>query len=105
VAIIHLGELQSVGAVADLTSSIEGKIELIWHGNKVPASMKALGADCHVTGDTVRVVLLEGNQDSALEALRREQLRIVSLIPVRTSLEEYFVRKLQPSKAAAGVTQ
>jgi hypothetical protein len=33
-------------------------------------------------------------------------LRIVSLIPVRTSLEEYFVRKLQPpSKAVAGVTQ
>ncbi len=105
VAIIHLGELRSVGAVADLTSSVEGKIELIWHGNKVPASLKALGADCHVTGDTVRAVLLEGNQDAALEALRREQLRIVSLIPVRTSLEEYFVRKLQPSRAAAGVTQ
>ena len=105
VAIIHLGELRSVGAVADLTSSIEGKIELIWHGNKVPPSLKALGADCHVTGDTVRAVLLEGNQDAALEALRREQLRIVSLIPVRTSLEEYFVRKLQPSRAAAGVTQ
>jgi ABC-2 type transport system ATP-binding protein len=105
VAIIHLGELRSVGAVADLTSSIEGKIELIWHGQKVPASLKALGADCYVTGDTVRAVLLEGNQDAALEALRREQLRIVSLIPVRTSLEEYFVRKLQPSRAAAGVTQ
>jgi ABC-2 type transport system ATP-binding protein len=105
VAIIHLGELRSIGAVADLTSSVEGKIELIWHGNKVPAAMKALGAECHVTGDTIRAVLLEGNQDAALEALRREQLRIVSLIPVRTSLEEYFVRKLQPSKAAAGVTQ
>jgi ABC-2 type transport system ATP-binding protein len=104
VAIIHLGELQSVGAVLDLTSSVEGKIELIWHGNKVPESMKGLGADCHVTGDTVRAVLLEGNQDAALEALRREQLRIVSLIPVRTSLEEYFVRKLQPSTAVAGVT-
>ena len=105
VAIIHLGELQSVGAVADLTSSVEGKIELVWHGNKVPAAMKVLGADCHITGDTIRAVLLEGNQDAALEALRREQLRIISLIPVRTSLEEYFVRKLQPSKAAAGVTQ
>src|SRR5271168_451899 len=104
VAIIHLGELRSVGRVADLTSSVEGKVELIWHGNKVPASLKALGAECHVTGDTVRAVLLEGNQDAALEALRREQLRIVSLIPVRTSLEEYFVRKLQPSKAVAGVT-
>ncbi len=105
VAIIHLGELRSVGAVVDLTSSIEGNVELVWHGNKIPAAMNALGADCHVTGDTVRAVLLEGNQEAALEALRREQLRIISLIPVRTSLEEYFVRKLQPSKAAAGVTQ
>jgi len=103
VAIIHLGELRSVGAVVDLTSSIEGHVELIWHGNKVPAAMNALGAECHVTGDTVRAVLLEGNQEAAMEALRREQLRIISLIPVRTSLEEYFVRKLQPSKAAAGV--
>jgi len=105
VAIIHLGELRSVGAVADLTANIEGKIELVWHGNKIPATMKALGADCHVTGDTVRAVLLEGNQDAALEALRREQSRIISLIPVRTSLEEYFVRKLQPSIAVAGVTK
>ena len=106
VAIINLGELQSVGAVADLTSSVEGKVELVWHGNKIPVAMKALGAECHVTGDTVRAVLLEGNQDAALEALRREQLGIISLIPVRTSLEEYFVRKLQPSRAAAGaVTQ
>ena len=105
VAIIHLGELRSVGAVADLTANVEGKIELVWHGNKIPAAMKALGADCHVTGDTVRAVLLEGNQDAALEALRREQLRIISLIPVRTSLEEYFVRKLQPSTAVAGVSK
>src|ERR1700685_1262031 len=105
VAIIHHGELRGVGAVADLTSSVHGKVEVIWQGSQIPASMKALGADCHVTGDTVRAVLLEGNQDAALEALRREQLRIVSLIPVRTSLEEYFVRKLQPSKAVAGVTQ
>ena len=105
VAIIHLGELRSVGAVADLTANVEGKIELVWHGNKIPAAMKALGADCHVTGDTIRAVLLEGNQDAALEALRREQLRIISLIPVRTSLEEYFVRKLQPSTAVAGVSR
>ena len=105
VAIIHLGELQSVGAVVDLTSSIEGHVELVWHGNKIPAAMNGLGAECHVTGDTVRAVLLEGNQEAALEVLRREQLRIISLIPVRTSLEEYFVRKLQPSRAAAGVTQ
>lgn len=105
VAIIHLGELRSVGAVADLTSNIEGKIELVWHGNKIPASLDALGAECHISGDTVRAVLLEGNQEAAIDALRREQLKIISLVPVRTSLEEYFVRKLQPSMAVAGGTR
>jgi ABC-2 type transport system ATP-binding protein len=104
VAIIHLGALQSVGAVADLTSNVEGKVELVWRGNKIPGAMSALGADCHVAGDTVRGVVLEGNQDAALDILRRERLQIISLIPVRTSLEEYFVRKLQPNKAVAGVT-
>jgi ABC-2 type transport system ATP-binding protein len=103
VAIIHLGELRGVGAVADLTSSVEGKVELVWQGNAVPAALTTLKAECHVTGDTVRAVVLEGKQDAAIDALRRERLRIISVTPVRTSLEDYFVRTLQPSQAVAGV--
>jgi len=103
VAIIHLGELRGVGVVADLTSSVEGKVELVWQGNTIPTALTALGAECHLTGDTVRAVVLEGSQDAAIDALRRERLRIISVTPVRTSLEEYFVRKLQPSQAVAGV--
>ena len=104
VAIIHLGELRGVGAVADLTSSVHGKVELVWHGTAVPASLQALGAECHVTGNTVRAVLPEENQDAALEALRREHLRLISLTPVRTSLEDYFVAKLKPAEEIAGAT-
>jgi len=103
VAIIHRGELRGVGAVADLTSSVEGKVEIVWHGNFIPASVKALTSESHLTGDTVRAVVLEGNEDAVIDALRRERLRIISLTPVRTSLEEYFIRKLKPSEAAAGV--
>jgi ABC-2 type transport system ATP-binding protein len=40
VAIIHHGELRGVGAVADLTSSVEGKVEVVWQGISVPASVK-----------------------------------------------------------------
>ena len=69
VAIIHQGELRGVGAVADLTSSVHGKVELVWQGTTVPASLRALGAECHVTGDTVRAMLSEANQDAAIEAL------------------------------------
>jgi ABC-2 type transport system ATP-binding protein len=103
VAIIHKGELRGVGAVADLTSSVHGRVEIIWQGTTVPSSLRSLGAECHVTGDTVRAVLSEANQDTAIEALRRERLRLISVIPVRTSLEDYFVQKLQPAEAAAGV--
>ncbi len=103
VAIIHQGELRGVGRVADLTSSVEGKVEVVWQGNSVPASLKTLAPDCHVTGDTVRAVVLEANQDALIDALRRERLHIVSVTPLRTSLEEYFVQKLKPSQAAAGV--
>jgi ABC-2 type transport system ATP-binding protein len=102
VAVIHLGELQAVGAVADLTSGVQGKVELIWEGTTVPAALKALGAECHVTGDTVRAVISEESQDLAMDALRRERLRLVSLVPVRTTLEQYFVEKLKRSEKTAG---
>ncbi len=104
VAIIHQGELRGVGAVADLTSSVHGKVEVVWQGTTVPASLRALGAECHVTRDTVRAMLSEANQDAAIEALRRERLRLVSVTPVRTSLEDYYLQKLQPANATVGVS-
>ena len=102
VAIIHLGELRSVGAVAEFTSGMHGEIEVIWQGKSVPASLRALGAECHILGDTVRAVLSEANQEAAIDALRRERLRLISVTPVRTSLEDYFVQKLQDMEAIAG---
>jgi ABC-2 type transport system ATP-binding protein len=103
VGIIHQGELRGVGAVADLTSSVHGKVEVVWQGTAVPASLRALGAECHVTGDTVRAMISEANQDAAIEALRRERLRLVSVTPVRTSLEDYYLQKLQPAGATVGM--
>jgi len=102
VAVIHQGELRGVGAVAELTSSVHGKVELIWQGTTVPASLRALGAECHVSGDTVCGLVPEASQDGALEALRREHLHLISLTPVRSSLEDYYMQKLKPAEATAG---
>jgi len=104
VAIIHRGELRGVGRVADLTSTVQGKVEVIWQGTLIPASMKALGAECHVTGDTVRAVIAESQQDAAIDALRRERQRLIAITPVRTSLEAYFVEKLQRAETTTGRT-
>lgn len=102
VGIIHLGELRGVGRVADLTASVHGKVEMVWESTTVPAAMRALGGECHVTGDTVRAVFPEASQDAAIDALRRAHLRLVSVVPLRTSLEDYFVQKLQPAGKVAG---
>jgi len=104
VAIINKGELRGVGAVEDLTSTVQGKVEVIWQGTQIPASIKALGAECHATGDTVRAVLPENQQDAAIDALRRERIRLIAITPLRTSLEAYFVEKLQHSQTTAGTT-
>jgi ABC-2 type transport system ATP-binding protein len=104
VAIIHRGELRGVGRVADLTSTVQGKVEVIWQGTVIPASMKALGAECHVTGDTVRAIIAESQQDAVIDALRRERQRLIAITPVRTSLEAYFVEKLQRAETTAGRT-
>src|SRR6202045_2472275 len=101
VAIIHKGELRGVGAVADLTSSVQSKVEVIWRGTQVPASIKALGAECHVTGDTVRAIVDETQQDAAIDGLRRERMHLIAITPVRTSLEAYFVEKLRRAETMA----
>jgi ABC-2 type transport system ATP-binding protein len=104
VAIINKGELRGVGAVEELTKAVQGKVEVVWQGTQVPGSMKALGGEFHVTGETVRTVILESQQDAAIDALRREHLRLISITPVRTSLESYFVEKLQHSQTTAGTS-
>ncbi len=105
VAIIHKGELRGVGVVEDLTSTVQGKVEVIWQGTEIPASVRALGADCHISGgDRVRAIVAENQQDAMIDALRREHQRLISITPVRTSLEAYFVEKLRHAESTAAST-
>jgi ABC-2 type transport system ATP-binding protein len=94
VAIIHLGESRRVGAVAELTAGLHGRVEIVWQGAIAPAAFKTMGAECHTAGDTTRAVIAEESQETALEALRRERLRLISVTSVRMSLEEYFVSQV-----------
>jgi len=103
VAIIHQGQLRGVGAVADLTASVHSKIEIVWRG-PAPGAIKALAAECHAAGDTMRVVVPEETQDAVLDLLRRERLRLISVTPVRMSLEDYFVAQLTPAAHEAVTT-
>ena len=96
VAVIRQGELRGVGAVPELTSQTQGRIEIIFYASRVPAALTQLGADARVSGNMVNAVLPEKHQDAALEVLRREHLKLISLTPVRRSLEEYYIQNTRP---------
>jgi hypothetical protein len=46
----------------------------------------------------VNAVLPEEQQDAALEVLRQQRLKLISLTPVRSSLEEYYIQKTRPTE-------
>jgi ABC-2 type transport system ATP-binding protein len=97
VAILNKGELRGVGAVAELTAGVQGKVEIVWRGAKIPGAIRSTAAEYHTIGDTSRVTVPEESQDVVLDAIRRDGLTLISLTPVRTSLEEYFVAQLKTS--------
>jgi ABC-2 type transport system ATP-binding protein len=101
VAILHKGELRGVGVIADLTSAVRGKVEVIWQGSAIPPAIRGLGGECYVTGEMARSILDEDQLDASVDALRRAGLKLVSVTPVRATLEDYFVAKLSPAEVAA----
>jgi len=50
----------------------------------------------------VRAVLPEEGLEMAIDGLRRERMRLISVTPVRTTLEQYFVESLKRSEKSAG---
>ena len=94
VAIIHLGQLRGVGAVEELTAGVRAQVEIVWTGTSLPSGLTALVAETHAAGDAMRAILPQEEQDAALDLLRRAGARLISVTPVRTSLEDYFLAQL-----------
>jgi ABC-2 type transport system ATP-binding protein len=102
VGVIHQGELRGVGAVAELTSQTQGRVEIIFCASSVPAALAQFGAETRLSGNMVNAILPEEQQEAALDVLRRERLKLISLTPVRKSLEEYYIQNLRPSEIRKG---
>src|SRR5437588_935831 len=99
VAVIHKGELRGVGVVNDLRSSVGGKSEVIWEGAHAAAAVSDLLAESHITGETVRGTVQNGDLDRLLEKLRQQSARLISVTPLHGTLEDYFLSKTRESEA------
>ena len=94
VAVLNKGELRGIGVVADLAREVTGNIEVAWIGAPAKPAIEALGGKTHAVGEALRAVLPESKQDAAIDAIRRANGKLISLTPVRATLEDYFLRKL-----------
>ncbi len=94
VAVLNKGELRGIGVVQDLLARFSGKVEVIWDGAAALNDMRLLGSSCHSTGETIRAVLPQNSLDAAIDTIRRHRGRLISVTPVRVSLEDYFIERL-----------
>ena len=103
VAVLNLGELRGVSAVADIAREVSGSVEVMWSGASAIPAISALGGQCHATADIVRAVLAERQLDAAIDALRLARARLIQVVPIRATLEDYFLAKLAAKPEPANV--
>ena len=94
VAVLKKGELKGIGVVADLAASVKGNVEILWQGAQAEAAISALGVQCHNAGETMRAIVAEAQVDRAIDILRGQGAKLVSVTPVRATLEDYFLAQL-----------
>ncbi|MBA3912576.1 MAG: ABC transporter ATP-binding protein [Acidobacteriales bacterium] len=99
VAVLHEGQLRGVGVVFDLLASTEGKVEVTWKGQSVPEELRSLSGEIRHSGPMTRALIRQGAQDRAIDALREARLEIVSVTPVRASLEDYFMGRVEAAQS------
>jgi ABC-2 type transport system ATP-binding protein len=101
VGVIHKGELRGVGVVNDFRSRVADKTEIIWLGASALASIREMVVEPHITGDTVRGTIQSADLDRALEKLRQQQARLISVNPIHRTLEDYFLSKTREEESEA----
>jgi len=100
VAILNKGRLVESGKLSDILKTRDNELEIVVSGVNEPAlaEVRSFAASVSATPDIARVRL---NSDRYLERLlaltRQSGGRIVSVNPVRESLEDLFVREVKGS--------
>ncbi len=97
VAVIHKGELRGVGVVSELVARAENanRTEILWNGAATAiAAVEAEGAECKTHGQTAHAILPVARLDRVLEIIRKHDGQIISVTPLRSTLEDYFIEQI-----------
>jgi len=101
VAVLVDGKLQGVGAPGEIVSMDVSAMEILFELKEVCVLPQDLALATKKTGAHYRAEVPEAQLYATLEKLRGCDARILSVQPVRPSLEEYFLRMVNREKAAS----
>jgi ABC-2 type transport system ATP-binding protein len=102
VGVLHLGKLQGVGAPEEIVSIEVVGMEILFEARALPANLTGRATKI---GKRYRIAVQEAELYATLELLRGHEARILSVSPVRPTLEDYFMQLVrgQHSSEAAEV--
>jgi ABC-2 type transport system ATP-binding protein len=101
VAVLLGGKLQGVGAPGEIVSMEIYGMEIFFEMRAGSSLPTALAAHATRIGERYRVEVQEEQLYSALDQLRSCEARILSVTPLRPTLEDYFLKLVTRDKAAA----
>jgi len=99
VAVLVGGKLQGVGAPAEIVSMQVHAMEILFETQVGGALPNSLAKSATQIGGRYRVEVPEQQLYSALEELRSCGARILSVTPLRPTLEDYFFKLIARNKA------
>jgi ABC-2 type transport system ATP-binding protein len=101
VAVLLGGKLQGVGAPGEIVSMEIYGMEILFEMRAGSLLPTVLAGHAERIGERYRVEVQEEQLYSALEQLRSCEARILSVTPLRPTLEDYFMKLVTRDKAAA----
>jgi ABC-2 type transport system ATP-binding protein len=94
VAVVNKGELKGIGSIAELKTRGTGESEVIWEGTGQIPELHAAGFEQHRASEFWRVLVQDDEIYRVIDIIRRHNARLLSVTPVRETLEDYFFEKL-----------
>jgi ABC-2 type transport system ATP-binding protein len=98
VAVINHGEVRGVGVVQELLGRFSGTVEVIWDG--ALHALDALGGEIHTSGETARAIVPQADLEKVIDKIRSAHGKLLSVTPVRASLEDFFLEKIHETVPA-----
>ena len=101
IAVLLGGKLQGVGSPEDIVSLKVQGMEILFEAREGRPLPQRLAERATKTGVRYRIELPEAELYAALEQLRASEARILSVVPLRPTLEDYFFGLMDREKAAS----